>query len=485
MTARNRNNKESSEFCNKVVAPLLGLFFIGVSIWQIYRNEHRAVYRYDALTVGMEQTVVISSPYDDLDPSNNGKLVHFSALIHGQTKQYNASTVNNNSSSSNSINKITTNTINNTTTSSVLMDPLFGFTCTVSDCIALKRNVEMYQWVESGKTKNGNQKYSKKWAPGHQLASGKNKMLVRRFFSETFISKPVMAGTAFQLPNNIVTWLISENQNQIDVTTQTQVLSVYQASKREEAKIVDGKFYYSKNNEAKGRRPVLGDQRVWFTEKRPETITVVGVQGENGTIQEISYPRGDNFLFSNPRSGDILLYERGNLTLEEIYKVAKSDNTKITWGIRATMVLLLFLGLLLLLSSPFSDKLPYIKDQYGINFYCLSMEMALVLSGLTIAITWLIVRPITGLIIIGVFLAIIAFGAVVFRLILRRMQQQQRKDDSSDENNNDNDSSENEEVSPASNATEDANNNLANPPIAVDVAHPVDDVVEAIALPPA
>ena len=172
------------------------------------------------------------------------------------------------------------------------------------------------------------------------------------------------------------------------------------------------------------------------------------------------------------------------MTLEEIYKVAKDDNTKITWGIRAIMVLLLFLGLVLLLSSPLSDKLPYIKDQYGINLYCLSIQMALVLSGLTIAITWLIVRPITGLIIIGVFLAIMALGAVVFRLILRRMQQQ-RKDDSSDENNDDNNSSENEEVSSAPNATDDANNNLANPPIAVDVEHQVDDVVEVTALPPA
>ena len=91
------------------------LLFIGAFPF-LYWNEGRAVDRYNALNEAEGQTTTVSSL--SIDPSNEGKLLHFTA-------------------------DITTNE------GDLLTDPIFGAT---SDGLVLRRNVEMYQWVEKRKT---------------------------------------------------------------------------------------------------------------------------------------------------------------------------------------------------------------------------------------------------------------------------------------------------------------------------------------------
>ena len=90
------------------------LLFIGAFPF-LYWNEGRAVDRYNALNEAEGQTTTVSSL--SIDPSNEGKLLHFTADITNEGDK--------------------------------LTDPIFGAT---SDGLVLRRNVEMYQWVEKTKT---------------------------------------------------------------------------------------------------------------------------------------------------------------------------------------------------------------------------------------------------------------------------------------------------------------------------------------------
>ena len=79
-------------------------------------NEERAVERYDALQEGEQQTISVNS--FEINPNNEGKLLHFTAdIVNG---------------------------------GDAIVDPVFGI---VSDGLKLRRNAEMYQWDEDVQTK--------------------------------------------------------------------------------------------------------------------------------------------------------------------------------------------------------------------------------------------------------------------------------------------------------------------------------------------
>ena len=93
----------------------IGLILFFGSFPLLFWNEERAVERYDALQEGEEQTISVNS--FEIDPNNEGKLLHFTADI-----------VNGGDS---------------------IVDPVFGI---VSDGLKLYRNAEMYQWDEDVQT---------------------------------------------------------------------------------------------------------------------------------------------------------------------------------------------------------------------------------------------------------------------------------------------------------------------------------------------
>jgi len=390
--------------CQRLKQSCVGIVF-GVILFLgafplLFWNEQRAIERYNALEEGESQTITVDS--NSLDPSNNGKLVHFTADV------YNGG--------------------------SNLTDSTFGIGCMDLDCLGLQRHTEMYQWNErtetDTETKAGgtqttvtNYYYDQTWS-GSLINSGsfydqssqyKNPSSIR-FPSQDFIADPMMAG-AYQLPSEIVDYMLNDQDpidvsvNQISDATSTATAT---ATLQEEAKAIystpgDG-YYLGTGTE---QSPQIGDEKLWFSETPQSEITVVGVQTDK-TIAA--------FVSESGKGGNVLLYRTGNLTSTEMFEIAAEQNRILTIVLRVVGFAVMALGQIMIW-SPFkvmADVIPIVGGVIGCGINFVSITIAAVLSAITIAIAWLIVHPTIGLIVLGSSLAVIGLCAFGVKMLLNR-----------------------------------------------------------------
>lgn len=354
----------------------IGLILFFGSFPLIFWNEERAVERYDALQEGEQQTISVNS--FEINPNNEGKLLHFTAdIVDG---------------------------------GDAIVDPVFGI---VSDGLKLRRNAEMYQWDEDVQTKTtttygGKKKttktysYNKRWQSylinsNNFRRSGYGNPQYMRFENEEFDASTIMIG-AYTLPDRL--------RNQIYWGRELQVTidDITDESLRSEAQY-DGNTggYYFGNSPS---YPDIGDQRVWFSETPSSTITIVGVQSGN-TLQA--------FVSATGEGGDVLLFKEGNFTAAEMYDQAEAENAAATWILRFVGFAAMALGLYLIFRpiEVFADIIPCVGSIVGCGIIFMAVLIAAILSSITIAIAWLVAHPMIGGIVLAVTLTVIgccAFG---------------------------------------------------------------------------
>lgn len=354
----------------------IGLILFFGSFPLIFWNEERAVERYDALQEGEQQTISVNS--FEVDPNNEGKLLHFTAdIVNG---------------------------------GDVIVDPVFGI---ASDGLKLRRNAEMYQWDEDVQTSTtttygGKKKttktysYNKRWQSylinsNNFRRSGYDNPQYMRFENEEFDASTIMIG-AYTLPDRL--------RNQIYWGRELQVTidDITDESLRSEAQY-DGSTggYYFGNSPS---YPDIGDQRVWFSETPSSMITIVGVQSGN-TLQA--------FVSATGEGGDVLLFKEGNFTAAEMYDQAEAENAAATWILRFVGFAAMALGLYLVFRpiEVFADIIPCVGSIVGCGIIFMAVLIAAILSSITIAIAWLVAHPMIGGIVLAVTLSVIgccAFG---------------------------------------------------------------------------
>ena len=358
----------------------IGLILFFGAFPLLFWNEERAVQRYDALEEGEAATVSVSS--FEIDPSNEGKLLHFSAdIVNG---------------------------------GDAVTDPVFGI---VSDGLKLRRNAEMYQWDEDVQTSTtttygGKKKttktysYHKQWQSylinsNNFRRSGYNNPSYMRFENEEFDASTIMIG-AYTLPDRLVDQIYWGREMQVSIE------DIADASLRSEAQYdgSTGGFYFGNNPSY----PDIGDQRVWFSETPSSTITIVGVQSGN-TLKA--------FVSETGEGGDILLFKEGNFTAAEMYDQAEAENAAATWILRFVGFAAMALGLYLIFRpiEVFADIVPCVGSIVGCGITFMTVLVAAILSSITIAIAWLVAHPMIGGIVLAVTLSVIgccAFGVKKF-----------------------------------------------------------------------
>jgi hypothetical protein len=372
----------------------------------LFWNELRAVRRYDILEEGNLATVSVSPLV--IDEKNDGKLVHFTATTSGVS---NAASVS---------------------------DSFFGIGCSGGvDCIALQRHSEMYQWKEEATTTLGsketvtNYTYTQAWSGFlYNSDSFYNKSELYKnptsfdFPSEDFVANPMMAG-AFVLPSKIVNWVVVD-RDPIDVS----VIDIKDQSLSSRATATTSTtrgngFYFGTGT---NKSPELGDERVWFSQTPPSNITVVGVQ-RGGTIE--AFTREDG------KGGNVLLYERGNLTATRMFDIAVQDNRILTIILRFVGLAMMAVGLITIL-NPFkvlADPVPILGDIVGCGVNFISITIACVVGAITISIAWLIAHPLIGVIILVSCLVVIGGCAFGVKMCMNRKQKSEADDDNDEENN--------------------------------------------------
>jgi len=355
------------------------LLFLG-SFPLLFWNEGRAVDRYDALNEAKGQTFSILDPTAPPDPANEGKLLHFSA--------------------------------NTTNGGDALIDATFGIESSSVECLTLRRNAEMYQWIErvettskkkvgGGKTTTKTYTYHKEWVDGlidsnmFQQSDNHVNPSSMEFESMQVTANPISIG-AYELPRELVHRINWETRMGVEIA------DISNESIRKRAKIDNLELYFGNSV----FNPQIGDQTVSFAEAMPSVVTIVGVQSGNTLAP---------FVSQSGEGGKILLFQQGTHSAKSMYEGAEGENAVLTWVLRLVGFVAMTLGLYLIFQpvEVFADIVPCVGSIVGCGIIFVSVLISAILSAITISFSWLVAHPTIGAIVLGVMFAVIgccAFG---------------------------------------------------------------------------
>ncbi|XP_026578888.1 transmembrane protein 43 [Pseudonaja textilis] len=337
---------------------LVGLATFALSFYILFTNEGRTLKTASSLAEGLSLVV----PLDNIQivsHENDKKLVHLSGVLR---------------------------------TSKPLYDPSYGVSIRA---VKLKRQVEMYQWVEYEDSKeyeeNGEVKketrysYNTEWKSevvnsrnfdreiGHKNPSA---MAVESF---TAVASDVQVGTFFL------------SRGLIEKINNFKQMSLSKLEDPHADVIRSGDYFFHSENP---RRPEVGDLRVSFFYAGlseafshtvlPDMVTIVARQQE------------DHLVPYQTKSGDVLnILYLGELTAEEVFQKEHESNSMKTWGLRAAGWLSMFLGISLMTRIIYTlvDWFPVVRDLVNIGLKAFAFCLATSLSLLTISVGWLFYRP--------------------------------------------------------------------------------------------
>jgi len=340
------------------------LFLIAFPL--LFWNEGRAVKTYKTLKEGGGAVISVTS--DQVDPANEGKLIHLTDQAF---------------------------------TEEILTDPVFGVE---ENALRLQRKVEMYQWQESKERETRKKlgggtesvttySYDKIWTD-HVIRSsgfkkgGHDNPGAMPYSSETKTAHQVTLG-AFQLSTSQVKRI---NRFEPIVVSEDTPLP---ENLGERMKRGQNGFYLGDNPSS----PQIGDVRIYFEFVPPVQVSMVAQQ-EGSRLRPYHAQAG----------GNIELLQVGEHSAESMFQKAQSDNTILTWILRAVGFLLMGIGLSLIFKifSVLADVVPFLGNIVEAGSGFIAFLLAAVLSLITIAIAWIVFRPL-----LAIILLIAAVGLIV------------------------------------------------------------------------
>uniref|UniRef100_A0A3Q1J8C0 Transmembrane protein 43 n=1 Tax=Anabas testudineus TaxID=64144 RepID=A0A3Q1J8C0_ANATE len=332
----------------------VGLFFL--SIYILFTNEGRALQTASSLDEGLS-LVVSLGPYASLDLQNNNRLVHLSEKLH---------------------------------TTQPLHDPNYRVAV---QAVKLKRQVEMYQWVEYQESKdyqeNGETKtettytYNTEWKS--ELINSRN------FDKEIGHQNPRYSSTC-----KMILYL----SNPSDINTpkinnfQTLRLREFSAFNLDPLITIHDDYFYHTPSPLK---PEVGDVRVRFS--------YAGLSGETShlgpaqTVSIVAMQRGDKLMPFKTKSGDTLeILHLEELSAEEVFEKEHQHNKMKTWGLRAAGWALMFISIQLTMRIIYTlvDWVPLLRELVSVGLKIFALCVSCSLSLITIGAGWLFYRPLVA-----------------------------------------------------------------------------------------
>ncbi len=159
-------------------------------------------------------------------------------------------------------------------------------------------------------------------------------------------------------------------------------------------KVDSGAYYIGTDPKA----PQVGDVRISFAAVPPGSVSVVSKQV------------GNTFEAYRAEAGrDIEMLKRGVHTAESMFQAALAANTMLTWILRGAGLFLMFLGLVMVFRplSVIGDVIPMIGSMLAFGTGLFALVISLALSIGTIGVAWVIYRPVLGIILLSVAIAVL------------------------------------------------------------------------------
>ncbi|XP_074139914.1 transmembrane protein 43 isoform X1 [Sminthopsis crassicaudata] len=340
----------------------VGLTTFLLSFYLIFTNEGRALRTATSLAEGLSLVVPLSTIHS-VAPENEGRLVHL---------------------------------IGSLRTSKLLSDPNYGV---FIPAVKLKRQVEMYQWVESEEsreyTEDGQVKTERRYSYNTEWKS--EIVNSRNFDREIGHKNPsamaVESFTAVAPFVQIGRFFLSSGL--IDKIDNFKPLSLAHMEDPHVDIIRRGDYFYHSENP---KYPEVGDVRVAFS--------YAGLSGDDPNlgpahvVTVIARQRGDQLVSYTTKSGDtLLLLHHGDFTAEEVFQREHQSNTMKTWGFRGAGWMAMFVGINLMTRILYTlvDWFPLFRDLVNIGLKAFAFCIATSLTLLTISAGWLFYRPLWAL----------------------------------------------------------------------------------------
>jgi hypothetical protein len=361
----------SESWISRIVGSIVGVLFGGLmvvgSLFLLFWNEGRAVRTAQSLATGGAE--VVSIPSDHVLAENEGRLVH---------------------------------TTGDATTSETLADADFGVTV---QAIHLTRKAEMYQWKETRQSETRKKlgggtetvttyTYSNAWSPtlidsaAFHDAAGHQNPAAMPIAGAHWTARAVTVGDFTLAPAQIDQL---DHADPVPAATGVTPPTGVTASA--------GGFYRG----ADANTPAVGDERITFEAVRPATISLVARQV------------GHSFEPDQRTAVPILLVTYGTVSADQMFKTAESHNETMTWVLRGAGFAVMLIGFLLVFRPlvTVADVVPVIGTILGAGTFVVAFFLAFCLALATIAVAWIVYRPILGVLLFA--------GAIASFVVLHRM----------------------------------------------------------------
>ena len=376
MSDDNFSTVSTQSWFSRIADSIKGMLFGGllaiVAVVVLFWNEGRAVNRAQALTEGAGAVVAASA--ERVDPANDGKLVHLSGLA---------------------------------TTTETLADGEFGVATNV---LKLRRTAEMYQWKETkseSKDKNlgGSEttkttySYAKQWSESlidsaqFKQREGHTNPAAMPYSARKLTAEKITLG-GFTLSSSLAAMI--DNFTELPVE-QTEALPPPVKAK---AKLQDRRIFLG----ADPASPQIGDQRIGFQIARPAVVSLVARQVK-GTFEP----------YTTKNDGKIELLQVGEFSAAVMFKQAESQNAWLTWAPRLGGFIAMWIGFMLIAKplAVLGDLVPFIGTVIEFGMGLITMLFAGVISLVTVAVAWIVYRPVLG---VALLVAAIALPFLVKRM---------------------------------------------------------------------
>lgn len=354
------------------VGVLVGLLLIVVMVIGLFWNEGRAVTTARSLAEGAG--MVVSIPATSVDPTNAGKLVHVSGAVTADDEP---------------------------------LDPAFGLRVAG---VRLERKAEMYQWVERSSSETttklgGDQEtvttytYAREWASRPVDSSDFRKPQGHAnppmpYRSETFQIPSAGLG-AFTLDERVLSRIGDASDLALSQPLRRDIREGFGS---DSLRFSGSGVYLGRDPAA----PAIGDVRISWAIVPLGTVSVVAAQS------------GVSLAPFQTKAGDrILLVENGSVAPDAMFATAVSDNTVLTWVLRAAGLVLLAVGFALAMAplGVVLDVIPFLGSMARMGTGIAAVALAVLVGGTAIALAWFWYRPLLTLAILGgAFLIAFALG---------------------------------------------------------------------------
>ncbi len=349
-------------FFDKIKSSLAGIIvwpiLIIVSVYMLWSNEFSYVAREKAIITW--ENIVVEIDAQNPSPENNNKYVYTFGEV----------------------------------SSDVIQEPDFLFPI---NAVSVSRTVEMYQWQENTKTEvkenlwgsethTTTYSYEKKWSQFPINSDDFNQATQYQNPKNWQYEWKTIFGQNVKLGNfKISDWLqaMMPKWNELPLWQELENMLATGSS------VVNNYIY----NWVNYNDPQIGDLRISYSILPIWTsLSTLAWQRNNDMLDIYLLDGGEN----------ITRIEEWNKSAKILFQAMKDDNSLTTWLIRIAFTVIIFLWLNMLFSilPTLGSIVPFIGKILGVWVWLIALVWTLIIAGGTIAIAWLVARPIISVIII-------------------------------------------------------------------------------------